>query len=744
MMDINTSTLRELIVEHLSESEFATICFDLNETYPELKFDFDKDIPGHLNFSSKVMETIKYMRRRTALEKLVAQIHKAWPDIDLTPVGYKPIPPSNPIIPTVVIHNERENMEETWITLRRLLRNPNYYAPDNIRHQLIPDLGYNPAALAGPEAGIDSLINRFVDQVRADGKLTRLVAEMKTRIPNIETLLGVQAQPPSTPSHNPNPSVEQSAGNNPQPTNPGKPAIEYVDFDIRVSDKTERGYPVEASYSLNGRAGTPSIYQVFNLDDPDFKNWLSFLEGLVAEEIDTKLFGKHLGQWLFPYQIRALYSTLQGTLGNSKGIRLRLEIDPAELSSLPWEYCYDDLRQNFIARNPFTPIVRYIDQPYTPNSLEAPRPLKILMVLANPQNLPALDAQKELTLLQNALKPLGNQVQIEVLQDLEANARKIQGKILDFQPHVLHFVGHGQFKEDKGSIFLVNSQGQAVAWGDEQFADTVRNSSVKLVILNACETAKRSDQHALVGVAPRLILAGIPAVIAMQFAVPDKVALVVTETLYENLVRGQALDEAITQMRIAVNNMAEDELRWLWAVPVLFMRSPDGRLWGTKSATSNPAGEKPAASQPVATNPTPSQPTTQTNQSNRGNSGGFNFNIGGNATFHGDQIMGDKHVTINNNPAGTESTPKELTLAERIQKISQDLAKQSGKISAERLAEAQGYLKDAEEKAQTPAPSGALIKYRLEKTLEIVLVDLAGDPQLVGQLDQVITLSKKI
>jgi hypothetical protein len=547
--------------------------------------------------------------------------------------------------------------------------------------------------------------------------------------------------------------VEQPAVNNPQPTqpsNPVKPATEYVDFDIRISEPTDKGYMLEASYYMNGRAGTDPIYQPFHLDDPEFKNLRTFLEELVAEESDAEQFGKQLGKWLFAPDIAILYGRLQGRLNNTKGVRIRLEIRPPELSSLPWEYCYDEIKRDYLAKDRLTPIVRYIDRMYTPDLLEAPRPLKILMVLASPKNLPALDASKELEIMQKAISSLGNEVQLEVVQGSTASISAVHDKIQDFQPHVLHFVGHGQFDGEKGAIFLVDEEGNNEAWYDYKLASTLRNSSVKLVVLNACQTAKSSDQRALVGVAPRLVTADIPAVIAMQFAVPDKVALKYTEALYKNLARGQALDEAITQMRIAVHNLSDPALSVLWAVPVLFMRSPDGRLWGTPSSTTNPAGANNLSPSEKPTSSTPTPVVNVANQKNVSNiMGGVNMNIGGNTTARNVvvgnlNIEGGSSEVAHNYAPGTEPVKKEPTLAERIQKISQDLTQKASQLPADQLQEAQSYLKDAEEKAQAPAPSSALIKFRLEKTLEIVLVHLNGDPNLVGQLDSAITLSKKI
>ena len=111
----------------------------------------------------------------------------------------------------------------------------------------------------------------------------------------------------------------------------------------------------------------------------------------------------------------------------------------------------------------------------------------------------------------------------------------------------------------------------------DQLMILLRRRNIKLVILNACKTAAQSSHQALAGVAPALVKAEIPAVIAMQFNVPDNTALGFTLDLYRSLMGGLPLDEAVTEMRIGAYISGED--KYYWGIPTLFMRSPDGMLW---------------------------------------------------------------------------------------------------------------------------------------------------------------------
>jgi hypothetical protein len=81
------------------------------------------------------------------------------------------------------------------------------------------------------------------------------------------------------------------------------------------------------------------------------------------------------------------------------------------------------------------------------------------------------------------------------------------------------------------------------------------------------------------GVGPKLIWGGTPAVVAMQFNMDAEASKQFTQDLYEFLADGKPLDAAMTEARIGLYFDFEDSQKNYWAIPVLFMRSPDGNIW---------------------------------------------------------------------------------------------------------------------------------------------------------------------
>jgi WD40 repeat protein len=100
--------------------------------------------------------------------------------------------------------------------------------------------------------------------------------------------------------------------------------------------------------------------------------------------------------------------------------------------------------------------------------------------------------------------------------------------------------------------------------------------SLRLVVLNACEGARSARDDPFGGVAQALVHQGIPAVIAMQFEISDPAALVFSQSFYQAVADGLPVDVATLEARRA---MFAEGSEVEWATPVLYLRSPDGRVF---------------------------------------------------------------------------------------------------------------------------------------------------------------------
>lgn len=82
------------------------------------------------------------------------------------------------------------------------------------------------------------------------------------------------------------------------------------------------------------------------------------------------------------------------------------------------------------------------------------------------------------------------------------------------------------------------------------------------------------------GVAQGLVKIGVPAVIAMQFKVPDESAIEFSKEFYTTLAETFQVDRSVSEARRKIFINLEGG-RIDWGIPVLFMRKDDGIIFDT-------------------------------------------------------------------------------------------------------------------------------------------------------------------
>ncbi len=106
---------------------------------------------------------------------------------------------------------------------------------------------------------------------------------------------------------------------------------------------------------------------------------------------------------------------------------------------------------------------------------------------------------------------------------------------------------------------------------------------LRLVVLNACDTARlprRDGLDVFSGTAAALVLAGFPAVLAMQFPISDEAAIRFAEAFYAALAAGDPVEAALVEGRQAIFDLDRRRGGFEWATPVLYLRVQDGDLFG--------------------------------------------------------------------------------------------------------------------------------------------------------------------
>jgi len=312
--------------------------------------------------------------------------------------------------------------------------------------------------------------------------------------------------------------------------------------------------------------------------------------------------GDALFRALFHGEVRDsfLQSQSEALFRLDTGLRLRLVIDPetpegALLASLPWELLYRHETRDHLSRNLKTPVVRFLVTPAMQHPATLEDDLRILLVSADSRRSAALDLASEASELKQTWTSRG--LEVHHLENPSMRERDLHRAIRDMDPHVLHFMGHAAFDDrtGEGGLVLGDGYGRPQLYTAELLQQDARaDSSLRLVCLNACDTGRlprRKGQDPFSGLASSLVMAGVPAVVAMQFPISDEAALAFSTGLYQALAAGDPVDAAVTEGRMAV--FTQNQRSWEWATPALYLSVPDGRLFTDgKKEEAQPSTDK--------------------------------------------------------------------------------------------------------------------------------------------------------
>lgn len=376
----------------------------------------------------------------------------------------------------------------------------------------------------------------------------------------------------------------------------------YENFDITIQGS---GLPYMATVAYRGQSAEGSFDQ-----DITLPQWQAFDDHAAnpgqtnGKSPDIARHGSDLFRALIHGDLRDLWVTAQAELDRRQveGLRIRLILRPPAVAALPWEFLRDPDRRRTLAANKRILLVRMETlQRYVgpPRPLEATLPLKLLLALpTDPTG--QIDGQAEEAGIRAGLTSLGEgRINLITLTG-RFDVLKL-GEVLEQErPDIVHMVTHGLpdgillWQADEPTLVSPDSLRTALEWTD----------SVKLVVLNACQSAKDPVRAPLASLGAQLLQTGLPAVIAMQFPIQDQAAMRFAQLLYTSLMDGQCagrVDAAVAQARSGLYALNNQENHF--GTPVLWLNSPDGVIFnlpaqdqsnGLRTATSPDASWMPA------------------------------------------------------------------------------------------------------------------------------------------------------
>lgn len=157
---------------------------------------------------------------------------------------------------------------------------------------------------------------------------------------------------------------------------------------------------------------------------------------------------------------------------------------------------------------------------------------KILILAANPINTARLRFDEEVSKIKECIKRSKFRERFEIHSNLAIDPNALRRALLDNEPHIVHFIGHGE----KEGIVLDDKMGFVKLTSAEKISSLFKlcMNHVECVILNACYTSSQA----------KTISKYIPYVIGIKKEIEDETAIEFALGFYDALGAGKSVKEA--------------------------------------------------------------------------------------------------------------------------------------------------------------------------------------------------------
>jgi CHAT domain len=339
---------------------------------------------------------------------------------------------------------------------------------------------------------------------------------------------------------------------------------------------------------------------------------------LLGEHLFVSLFGAEPAN-ANAFSPHALFRAATSVPPAARGslTRVSLEIvDVPELASWPWEYLFvpprsgDPTNGFFLGDQTNFVFTRHFPHDVSERWENIRPPLRILFVVLSPRagDPPLGGIEYEAVLetlihLRNAHGP--ERIDLRVLTDehndegdklpedeigatTRTSYRAFRNTVVNFDPHVVHIIGHGRYRYDEGGgsagqIAFPDTDSTPLWLTDWDLSNALRDSpSLRLVFLQACESAatQYSPYQIISGLALRLAQRSIPAVIAMHFQVKSALVNEFARAFYDKMKERTDIEIAMHAARreLFLSEVGDESQRGGFGLPVLYLRGSGALL----------------------------------------------------------------------------------------------------------------------------------------------------------------------
>jgi hypothetical protein len=363
--------------------------------------------------------------------------------------------------------------------------------------------------------------------------------------------------------------------------------------------------PYPSAYGHHDRRWTETLHQTWqawqNLFSPrnlplSFDSSVEFTVppgGTQGGSYSSRLM-QHLGvslwQWLLDGPIQSSFDRSQGiAIGQTRPLRLRLEIRDPDLIALPWEIMQPQPGMQAISLSQQILFSRTTSDVSSLPPQRQEQTLKVLLVLgcdAETSTKPQLKLEQEAETIAQTLEraattnhnSLITPVACQVKTLIQPTPSELIAHLEQGSYNVMFYAGHGVPAPDGGLLFL---RPDATLNGTE-LAQVLTRRQVKLAVFNACWGALPEHQGDRAiprsSLAEVLIHQGVPAVLGMRDTIADREALDFIQVFVQALAQRSPVDEAVAIARQHLLTVYKFN-QPAWTLPVLYMHPEfDGEL----------------------------------------------------------------------------------------------------------------------------------------------------------------------
>ena len=309
---------------------------------------------------------------------------------------------------------------------------------------------------------------------------------------------------------------------------------------------------------------------------------------LLEAESDSGAYGRLLTDYLFDDKsIRDTFlSAINITIANGDLCRLRLFIGSSalELQKLRWELLQKPDNHERLSTSDHVLFSRYLfSRDFRSVQLRPRGIIRGLIAVstlttehATKFGLAPIDAPAEIAGIRQAFSGLACDA---IGADQPLTLTQLWRVLRNEEYDILYLLGHGT-AQARPVFFIEREEPGRLPYAEPQefvdrFSELLRVP--RLVVLGSCQSSLTN-----MALGPRLVEAGIPAVVAMQDSISLPTLGAFTTTLFSALAMHGAIDQAVASARDTIRNRPD-----CW-MPVLFSRLKNNRIWFDAGFTSQP------------------------------------------------------------------------------------------------------------------------------------------------------------